>query len=430
MSDDGNDASRLGTAEHQVASECLESGGDCWLYLGRVYCFLPNRREAWQEDVTNAFEVLHAVELDDEAIQRVEQYVNFVRDLVRLTGGVLLVEKRVPIDHITGEPGAGGTADTIIIAGDELIIADYKSGQIRVDAYEVVRGEMLDPITGEIMPPITEPNSQLAMYAHGALRDYGWMAPIKRVRYIIVQPRHNATPEYSMTVEELEAFIAYVRVKAEETRTNPQFVPSIDNCQFCKARMTCEARQNLVLETTLDGFQPGDVESLIAAKPKTVAANWLGAAYDKLDIIQQWCKDIHARVYNALLAGDPVVNSKGDALKLVEGRAGNRYWKDESAVRDALSAHGVPEDRAYKPREVISPAEAEKLAKAKRGKKGAPGTPALLSPKQWDELQALIGQDDGKPSIAPATDPRPAISPRTAGFTDSQAPVEDLDLFS
>lgn len=410
MADDGNDASRAGTAEHQVAGECLEFHRDPWAYLGRTYCFLPNRREAWEEGIKNPFEVMHRVMLDEEAIERVDGFVQYVRKLVRDTGGTLLVEKRVPIDHITGETGAGGTADVIILCPDgRVIIVDYKSGQVRVNAWEMVQPETVDIITGEVKPPVFEPNSQMAMYASGALRDYGWMSKFTSVTMIIYQPRLNNISEHTLTVQELDAFVDVLRKAADETRTNPQFRPSAETCQWCKARSTCKAREDMVLSTALDGFKSGDVQALIAAQPAAIDPNWLGACYDKLEMIQQWCKDVHQRVYTALQAGQTVINSQGIALKLVEGRAGNRYWKDEEAASRALLDMGVPDDKAFK-RSVISPADAEKLAKAKKK-----GPPALLAASQWDALQQHIGQDPGKPVISLATDPKPAI---TLGFID------------
>lgn len=452
LRDDGNDASRQGTAEHQAASECLETGVEPWDYLGREMAFLANRQEMWIEQVPESklFEVLHRVVLDEDAIERVDAYVSFVRELVQATGGTLLVEKRVPIDFITGEgyweldgeeveegtPGAvwkpaGGTSDTIILTSEELIVADYKSGQVRVDAYEVVKHEGVDIITGEMKPPVLEPNKQLAMYAAGALHDYGWLGDFKRVRMIIAQPRLNSpVSEYSVTVEELNAFIHTLRIAAEETRTNPQFRPGVDTCNFCKARLHCKAREHMVLSIALEGFVDGDAQSLAQAKPKGIEGQWLGTLYDKLDMIQQWCKDVHARVYNSLLAGEPVINSQGIPLKLVEGRAGNRYWKEPDEVPFLLMSAGVPEDKCYKPREPLSPADAEALSKA-RGR-GKNKTPAVIKADTWASLQGRIAQDPGKPSVSLATDPKPAICPRTEGFMDgsiSQPPVE-IDLFN
>ncbi len=421
LTDDGNDSSRQGTAEHQVGSECLEDFAvQPESYLGRTFAFLPDRKEMWLDDVPDdqRFNVMHTVELDDEAVQRVEVYVKFVRQLVALTGGSLLVERRVPIDHITGEAGAGGTADAILMCGDELIVIDYKSGQGRVDAYEVVTPEAVDLITGAPTPAVLEPNSQLAMYASGALREYGWLGNFNRVRMVIVQPRLNATPEYSVSVDDLNAFIEKLRIAAEETRTSPRYVPSSDNCNFCKARMTCKARESMVLTTVLEGFTEGDAQSLADAQPKAAGDAWLGELYQKLDVIQQWCKDVHARVYRALEAGLPVVTAQGVPFKLVEGRAGNRKWDDEAVVAATLLNMGVPDDRAFE-KSLVSPATVEKLTKAKRGKKGAPGEPALLSLAQWEQLQANIKQEPGKPAISLASDPKPAMTPSIDGFTDN-----------
>jgi hypothetical protein len=45
---------------------------------------------------------------------------------------------------------------------------------------------------------------------------------------------------------------------------------------------------------------------------------------------------------------------------------------------------------------LISPTKAEKLLKD--------------TPKRWEKAEALISRADGKPSVAPATDKRPALA--------------------
>jgi len=58
---------------------------------------------------------------------------------------------------------------------------------------------------------------------------------------------------------------------------------------------------------------------------------------------------------------------------------------------------------------LISPASAEKLAKAE-----------VLGKRQWPKLQELITQSEGKPHVAPASDSRPAltVTPVVDDFTD------------
>jgi hypothetical protein len=63
---------------------------------------------------------------------------------------------------------------------------------------------------------------------------------------------------------------------------------------------------------------------------------------------------------------------------------------------------------------LISPTTAEKLA-----------ADGLIGKKQWPKAQALITQSSGKPSVAPASDKRPAI-PRAADDFNQPDDVSDL----
>ena len=54
---------------------------------------------------------LDGIEVDDEVANGAQSYVDFVRQLA--LGGDLYVEERLSIEHITGEPGAKGTAVAI-----------------------------------------------------------------------------------------------------------------------------------------------------------------------------------------------------------------------------------------------------------------------------------------------------------------------------
>jgi hypothetical protein len=52
---------------------------------------------------------------------------------------------------------------------------------------------------------------------------------------------------------------------------------------------------------------------------------------------------------------------------------------------------------------LISPTAAEKLAKAKGDDK------PLIGPRQWPKVEALVTRSAPKPSVAPASDKRPAL---------------------
>lgn len=440
IDDDGNEHARWGTAAHLVASESLAAGCDAVEFLGREVLFCRHdgtdeRIEGFAEQIAldgpEIIDVLHIVKIDDEIVECAQAYIAFVRELVSTSGGQLLIEQRVPVGHITGEPDAGGTSDAIIITPDEITIVDLKGGMGKVVAYEMIKPALPDPITGELQPPVFEPNSQLAMYAGGALHEHGLLYAFKRVRMIIVQPRLNHVSEFAMSVADLETYLQRVSAAAEATRSNPAFVPG-DHCTFCKGRATCTALTGFVLTTSLEGFtDTSDPAQIVAAQPKPVQANMIGALFGKLALIQQWCSDVAARVYEELQAGRPVVREDGMRYKLVAGKKGARAWTDKDEVEAMFKAMRLRQDEMYD-FSLISPTTAEKLATPKKVKKGQEPIKPVIGERQWTKLQRLIGQADPKPAIALESDPRPALAPAVSGFEDqsSQPATDTVDYFN
>lgn len=116
----GNDASRQGTVCHQVQEECLlDPSRDLMAYVGREYWFGTDgagQVEAWAEhwphtDVSPE----HSVEVTEEMVEAVVAALAYINQQIELFGGELLVEQRVPIGQFTGEDGAHGSADVILL---------------------------------------------------------------------------------------------------------------------------------------------------------------------------------------------------------------------------------------------------------------------------------------------------------------------------
>ena len=63
---------------------------------------------------------------------------------------------------------------------------------------------------------------------------------------------------------------------------------------------------------------------------------------------------------------------------------------------------------------LISPTSADKLAQA--------GT---IGVKQWPKVQALITQSNGRPSVAPVTDKRPALDINAETFDNLSTEVPE-----
>lgn len=350
-----------GTDAHTLAAECLLDGSPAAAHIGRV---LP----------------LGSV-VDSDMALAIDDYLNYVRGVVEATKGELLVEQSLSIEHLTGEPGAKGTADAVILAPGELIVGDLKFGRgVAVDAKD---------------------NPQLQIYALAALEQFGLVHDFDTVRMVIHQPRLGAVSEWVQTVAELEDFAEQVREAAEITRQpNALLNPTPKGCQFCKAKATCPA----LAEEVLDHFE--------AIKPSPlVEPDRIAQAMSRVDLIEGWCKAIRAEAETRLLAGQGV-----PGWKLVQGKKGNRKWANEKEAEEVLKAMRIKHDLMYD-YSVISPTTAEKLAKSE-----------VIGPRQWPKVAALITQTEGKPSVAPESDKRPALVMAAAAddFEDLTASSVDL----
>ena len=171
----------------------------------------------------------------------------------------------------------------------------------------------------------------------------------------------------------------------------------------------------MVIEHAVEGLDDVD---LSAAKPKEPTDVSLGDAYALIPMVKMWADAVESRVREALDEGRPVVRRDGLSYKLVEGRATARSWTDVSEAEAALKRMRLKEDEMYS-KSLITPAQAEKLAKPKRAKKGEEPQKPLLGKTQWSRLEQLITQGRAQPAIALATDPRPAIARATDDFDDN-----------
>jgi hypothetical protein len=457
----GSEAARVGTTGHQLSAECLEHNLDAQTYLGRVMAFkaVDGRYigEDWEDLFAGGSDITHRVVVSQDLVDACTTYIDFVRELVQVLDGQLFVELRLPIDHITGEgvwllddeildgwenvpnggvppvegatwhPASGSCDAAILVPGGLLITVDLKLGRHPVEAYEVLVPAGADVLTGEPTPPVLQPNTQLAMYNSAALRHFEVFDDFTQCKLIIVQPFLGRTSEYACTVEELNQTIETLRQRSIECDVAPTFRPSQDNCHFCRASGNCEAQTAMVLETALSGF-----ENIDEAKPRTVRTNQLGSLYDKLGLVQDWCKAVGARVMEELCAGRPVVRNDGQSYKLVPGKAGARAWKDKDEAEKTLKSMRLRDDQMYES-SLISPTTAESLAKVKKAKKGQEPVTPVIGTRQWTTLQKLITQRSGdeSPVIVLSSDPRPALGTNAAdGFDNVDDETEADDPFS
>lgn len=370
-----------GTAAHTLAALALEQGNDAAAYLGRVI-------EADGRDFT----------VDEEMASHVQTYIDAVRAAAQ--GGELLIEQRVEFSDHIGVPESFGTSDAVILLEREIQVHDLKFGRgVRVEAEE---------------------NEQLMLYALGALNEFGMLGDFESVRMVIHQPRLDHVSEWACSVVDLLNFAQKAAMQAswavacieQGVDEAEDLVPGDKQCRFCKAKATCPALTAQVLNTVADDFvdQTRGIGQQLGACTERVANSdgaHLARMMPHLDLIESWCKAVRAEVERRLLAGEPVAG-----YKLVEGRRGARQWANQEEAEQALKTMRLKLEQMYDLK-LISPTTAEKLHKA-----------GDIGPRQWPRLQQLITQADGKPSVAPESDKRPAIV--ITATADEFDAVEDL----
>lgn len=429
-----------GTLAHAVAAHCLEMK----IPAGVCSNFRYEDHGVEKQAVVSA-----------DMAREVQKYLDHVRMLAE--GGELMIEQRLPIfsGNDAGVPEQFGTSDAVILqeANRELIVADLKYG----------RGVQV----------FAERNPQLMLYALGALDEFGLLTDFDTVRMVICQPRLDHVDEWTCTVGELRDFELRALAAGEKALfyadrggAKDDLNPGDKQCQFCKAKGDCPALRDKVLATVAGDFDDVDLtnriidnaqemitaleklksgeiavsiseaERIIAAAhgvaPKAVDFHYaedgarghpnvsfivkkptirpalsepeaeercaqlddddLAVCMDAVDLVEGWCKAVRAEVERRMLAGDVV-----PGWKLVQGKQGNRAWSNEEEAQKLLKSFRLRDDVMYD-WSLISPTTAEKLHAA--------GT---IKPRQYDKLQDLITRSNGKPSVAPASDKRPAL---------------------
>lgn len=341
---------------------------------------------------------------DGEMCGFVNTYVKNVRAFG--DGHRMLIERKVDFSHVVGIPEQFGTADCIILTADglELQLHDLKFGR-GVQVY-------------------ADNNDQLMLYALGALREFDPLGDVEWVRLVIHQPRLNHLDEWVVSVENLVAFGKRMKVAATEAvrladEGTPDevlnaLVAGPKQCKFCPMKATCPATMELATSSMgmrFDDLLNGGVEEVEAAikRSNQLPNDKLGALMPVLDTIVDWTKSIRAKVEAELLAGNEVAG-----FKLVEGKRGPRAWTDEATVEELLKKKfRLKTDEMYLMK-LQTPTAIEKILKE--------------SPLRWAQVSDKIAQANGKPSVAPLSDKRPAISMDTDLSALLGGDEQDVDM--
>lgn len=295
-------------------------------------------------------------EVTQEMADAVQQYVDYVRNL----GGEQSYEIRV--DFSDWVPEGFGTCDALAVVGDTIYVTDLKYGKgVRVDAEE---------------------NSQGMLYALGALNEYDLLYDLKRVVITIVQPRLDHIDEWEISVSDLLKWGEWASQRAGMClRPDAERVPGDKQCQWCKAQARCPEQKAHAERILLVDF-----DDVSEQKPvNTLSDDQLRAALEGKKLVLSWLDAVEKLATERLASGEGF-----PGFKLVAGRSVRQWGDEDKAAADLVERLG---DEAYT-RKLLSPAQAEKaLGKAKA-----------------KDIAELIVKGEGKPTLVPESDKRPAVN--------------------
>jgi hypothetical protein len=283
------------------------------------------------------------------------------------------IEEKIDVSWITGEEGAAGSADVVLIAEwgnrSTLEVIDWKTGYREVEVKE---------------------NGQLCIYLAGALRMPWAPKNITNAVAVIYQPKVREEPqEWPTSPGWLDDFVERTRplsMRALSLRGSldamTALTPGGKQCDFCRAAWKCPALTRLVHEETLAEF-----EAVLAPMSDGETQVALLNAWRALPAVERWVKAVRAQMIRRMVVDKRPVYG----LKTVMGRKGNRFWTNEPKLTRVLTLAGV--DGALEPAALKSVAQLEKALKKR---------PAL-----WEKLAGYVTQKPGSVSVVDAKDPRP-----------------------
>lgn len=460
-----------GTAAHFLMEQCLLQNVDAKHFKGlRIQV----------KDGVTEFHTSGQYPVGLDMIGPMQKALDYVRAVA--DGATIYTEQKLSIAHITGEHWHKVTG-AVCFKNDAGQYVDFDNGDLYTeDEVEpatgttdvwIIKGRVAHSIDlkwGMGVQVFAKDNEQQEMYTDAGLQEFDFLGEVEEIHLHILQPRLQHFDEHVMSRAELNERIELIRQASKRIAFTPgdqlPATPGEKQCKFCKRAATCNERTDHTMELIVGEFVDLDkgfvkvempqAEKLLAqsfgVKPAAITfneapveadaeGNWpssnftvkkpsirpsleaateavatadderLATLMDAADMIEGFAKAVRAEVERRLLAG----KFTDARYKLVEGRQGARSWTSEAEAEAALKAMRLKVGQMYDFK-LISPTTAEKVLKE-------------ANPRKWNKLQPLIGRSDGKPSVAPASDKRPALSMAIAEqFEELPAEVADSPI--
>lgn len=268
----------------------------------------------------------------------------------------LLVEQH--LDFSKYVPQGFGTGDCLIISDKILEVCDLKYGKgVEVSA---------------------KGNSQMRLYALGAIEAQEMFWGFDKVRMTIIQPRIGNVSSEELSVEDLKAWGRVVHQRALLAFEGKGSLVAGDHCRFCRCRTVCRAYADYMTEPLKEAFKP----------PAELQPDEVADIVLKAKRIKGWLEDIETYALMQALDG-----RKLPGLKLVAGRSVRKITNPDVAAGRLLEA-------GYKPEEIYKPQTLQTLTELKK----------LCGAKKLDTLlDGIVETGKRSPALVPESDKRPAL---------------------
>ena len=307
--------------------------------------------------------IRHDALYSPEMGEYVSEYVDLCIEKINEAQGIALVEER--LDFSRWVKNGFGTGDMVIIGDGVLEIVDLKYG----------KG----------VPVSAESNTQMQLYALGAIEQYGYIYDFDHVRMSIFQPRNGGLSTQLMSVAELLAWGESIKPIAELAYEGKGEFKAGDHCRFCRAAVQCKALADYNLEIAKLEFRDADL----------LTDDEVSSVLERVDGLVRYAEKIKTFALAEALKGH-----KWPGFKVVAGRSNRRITDAAEAVK-LLRGAGYADDVIYKPLEMQTITALEKLVTKK---------------KFGELLGSVVEKPPGKPTLVPADDIRPEYDPVQSEF--------------
>ena len=307
--------------------------------------------------------IRHDALYSPEMGEYVSEYVDLCIEKINEAQGVALVEER--LDFSRWVKNGFGTGDMVIIGDGVLEIVDLKYG----------KG----------VPVSAEGNTQMQLYALGAIEQYGYIYDFDHVRMSIFQPRNGGLSTQLMSVDELLAWGESIKPIAELAYEGKGEFKAGEHCRFCRAAVQCKALADYNLEIAKLEFRDADL----------LTDGEVSFVLERVDGLVRYAEKIKTFALAEALKGH-----KWPGFKIVAGRSNRRITDAVKAVK-LLRGAGYADDVIYKPLEIQTITDLEKT----------------ITKKKFGEiLGSVVEKPPGKPTLVPADDERPEYDPAKTEF--------------